>query len=345
MLHWLNTIIVTDMHRYWALVGTFCRASLPLSPHNLLHCSGRPPPLQSYKLQLCHPWSSFSSRVTHADDLEARSPSPLNLKTFNEESRTLSRWLRFRFLAGYLSWCSGPCTVLILIYGHSCCGCWRSLLESRLLLAPLRSVRSTSLEVDELQAAADSRFEPYARIFDRQSHALVILGENTSLSGLLILLYESRNHRQRDHHLLSARFFFCFCRRDGSPRVPMRLLPQVSPAARRLLSRALCLNSITFFTLGIVAKHCLAITDGQIYERSRLLLRRLANALFPFCVSTTKALPRMPTWHGAEQMEVARDTGMLNRHNAMTEYTITFTTRRLETLPIVLSDLPCEQLA
>ena len=118
-----------------------------------------------------------------------------------------------------------------------------------------------------------------------------------------------------------------------------------SPQARGafFLVRSLW-NGTILVMLRAVAALCLSITDGRMYERS-MLLRRLANALFAFCISAADVLPRMPTWHGAEQTEVARDTGLLDRHIAMTAYTITFATHHLKTLPIVLSDLPCEQVA
>ncbi|KAI1787531.1 hypothetical protein LXA43DRAFT_704461 [Ganoderma leucocontextum] len=164
------------------------------------------------------------------------------------------------------------------------------------------------------------------------------------LSGLLVLLWTIHQTVASVTTILVGALFLFFAVVTALPVFKWDCCYR-SPQARGafFLVRSVW-NGTILFMLRIVAKLCLAITDGRMYERS-LLLRRIANALFTFCVSTTKALPRMPTWHGAEQTEVARDTGLLDRRIAMTAYTITFATRHLETLPIVLSDLPCEQVA
>ncbi|PIL23222.1 hypothetical protein GSI_14531 [Ganoderma sinense ZZ0214-1] len=58
---------------------------------------------------------------------------------------------------------------------------------------------------------------------------------------------------------------------------------------------------------------------------------------------TRDKLPRISTWNGAEQTEVARDNGFLDRHMATMAYTTTFATEHLDTLHVLLSDLPCNQ--
>ncbi len=164
------------------------------------------------------------------------------------------------------------------------------------------------------------------------------------LSGLLILLWTIHETVAITTTVLVGSLFLFFTVVTALPVFQWDCCYR-SPQARGafFLVRSVW-NGTILFMLRTVAKLCLAITDGRLYGRS-LLLRRFANALFTFCVSATKVLPRMPTWHGAEQTLVGRDTGMLDRHIAMTAYTITFATRHLETLPIVLSDLPCEQVA
>ncbi|KAM5533779.1 hypothetical protein V8D89_012554 [Ganoderma adspersum] len=164
------------------------------------------------------------------------------------------------------------------------------------------------------------------------------------LSGLLVLLWSIHETVAIVATVLVGALFLFFTVVTALP-VFQRDCCYRSPQARGafFLVRSLW-NGTILFMLRTVASLCLAITDGRMYERS-LLLRRLANALFTFCIDVADILPRMPTWHGAEQTEVARDTGLLDRHIAMTAYTITFATRHLETLPIVLSDLPCEQVA
>ena len=62
------------------------------------------------------------------------------------------------------------------------------------------------------------------------------------------------------------------------------------------------------------------------------------------CWHLGRVIPRIPTWNGAEQMEIARDNGLLDRHIATTAYTTTFATEHLETLHILLFDLPCDQI-
>ena len=56
-----------------------------------------------------------------------------------------------------------------------------------------------------------------------------------------------------------------------------------------------------------------------------------------------KKIPLISTWNGAEQTEVARCKELLDRHIATMAYTTTFATQHLETLHILLSDLPCDQ--
>ena len=52
----------------------------------------------------------------------------------------------------------------------------------------------------------------------------------------------------------------------------------------------------------------------------------------------------MPTWRGREQSDISRTTGTLDRSIAAMAYTTTFSTRHLETLHTILSDLPEEEL-
>ena len=164
------------------------------------------------------------------------------------------------------------------------------------------------------------------------------------LSGLLILLWTIHETVAIVATVLVGALFLFFTVVTALPVFHWDCCYR-SPQARGafFLVRSLW-NGTILVMLRTVAALCLSITDGRMYERS-MLLRRLANALFAFCIRAADVLPRMPTWHGAEQTEVARDTGLLDRHIAMTAYTITFSTRHLETLPIVLWDLPCEQVA
>ena len=164
------------------------------------------------------------------------------------------------------------------------------------------------------------------------------------LSGLLILLWTIHETVAIVATVLVGALFLFFTVVTALPVFQWDCCYR-SPQARGafFLVRSLW-NGTILVMLRTVAALCLSITDGRMYERS-MLLRRLANALFAFCIRAADVLPRMPTWHGAEQTEVARDTGLLDRHIAMTAYTITFSTRHLETLPIVLWDLPCEQVA
>lgn len=59
----------------------------------------------------------------------------------------------------------------------------------------------------------------------------------------------------------------------------------------------------------------------------------------------TLGVRQMPTWNGAEQTEVARETGSLDRHIATMAYTSTFSARFLENMHVILSDLPCEEVS
>ena len=164
------------------------------------------------------------------------------------------------------------------------------------------------------------------------------------LSGLLILLWTIHETVAGVTTILVGALFLFFTVVTALPLFKWDCCYR-SPQTRGALFLVRTLwNGTILFTLRMVAQLCVAITDGRMYERS-LLLRRLANALFTFCVGAAEVLPRMPTWHGVEQTEVARDTGLLDRHIAMTAYTITLSAHHLETLPLVLSDLPCEQVA
>ncbi|PIL23224.1 hypothetical protein GSI_14533 [Ganoderma sinense ZZ0214-1] len=59
---------------------------------------------------------------------------------------------------------------------------------------------------------------------------------------------------------------------------------------------------------------------------------------------TRYTIPRISTWYGAEQTEIARDNGFLDRRIATMAYTTTFSTEQLKMLHIILSDLPCDQV-
>ena len=62
------------------------------------------------------------------------------------------------------------------------------------------------------------------------------------------------------------------------------------------------------------------------------------------CHNFIQEIPLVSTWNGAEQTEIARDNGLLDRHIATMAYTTTFATEHLEALDILLSDLPCNQV-
>ncbi|KAM5543416.1 hypothetical protein V8D89_002667, partial [Ganoderma adspersum] len=62
------------------------------------------------------------------------------------------------------------------------------------------------------------------------------------------------------------------------------------------------------------------------------------------CYTHGREIAPFSTWNGAEQTEVARDNGFLDRHIATMAYTTTFATEHLEALHILLSDLPCDQI-
>ena len=62
------------------------------------------------------------------------------------------------------------------------------------------------------------------------------------------------------------------------------------------------------------------------------------------CILRIQEIPLVSTWHGAEQTEVARDNEVLDRNIATTAYTTTFATEHLESLHILISDLPCSQV-
>ncbi|KAM5543415.1 hypothetical protein V8D89_002666 [Ganoderma adspersum] len=72
-------------------------------------------------------------------------------------------------------------------------------------------------------------------------------------------------------------------------------------------------------------------------------LRRFED-LCNTCLSCIRKIPLVSTWNGAEQTEVARDNGLLDRHIATMAYTTTFATENLEALHILFSDLPCDQV-
>ena len=59
------------------------------------------------------------------------------------------------------------------------------------------------------------------------------------------------------------------------------------------------------------------------------------------CLLRIQKIPLVSTWSGTEQTEVTRDNGVLDRNIATTAYTTTFATKHLESLHILISDLPC----
>lgn len=66
--------------------------------------------------------------------------------------------------------------------------------------------------------------------------------------------------------------------------------------------------------------------------------------IFRACHAFIDKIPLISTWNGAEQIEVARDNGLLDRHIATMAYTTTFATEHLKSLHILLSDLTCDQV-
>ncbi|WP_410961526.1 hypothetical protein, partial [Salmonella sp. SAL4457] len=68
---------------------------------------------------------------------------------------------------------------------------------------------------------------------------------------------------------------------------------------------------------------------------------RLVDRLIIACHHDESKIPRISTWNGAEQTEVTRDDGFLDRHIATMAYTTTFATEHLRALHVILSDLPC----
>ncbi|KAI1787537.1 hypothetical protein LXA43DRAFT_1098170 [Ganoderma leucocontextum] len=78
-------------------------------------------------------------------------------------------------------------------------------------------------------------------------------------------------------------------------------------------------------------------------DRGRLV--DLFDGLVSACyLGLAHDMPRLSTWNGAEQTEVARDNGFLDRHIATMAYTTTFATEHLKALHVILSDLPCDQV-
>ena len=71
---------------------------------------------------------------------------------------------------------------------------------------------------------------------------------------------------------------------------------------------------------------------------------RLLDRLVIACHHDESKIPRISTWHGAEQTEVSREDGFLDRRIATMAYTTTFATEHLRALHVVLSDLPCDQV-
>ncbi|KAM5538441.1 hypothetical protein V8D89_007774 [Ganoderma adspersum] len=108
-----------------------------------------------------------------------------------------------------------------------------------------------------------------------------------------------------------------------------------------LLVRTFWNGSIAFAFKAIETLH-ISVRYSQSVERSTLLrwISRTLSSLLGWVTN----MPRMPTWYGAEQGEVVRDAGVLDRCIATTAYTITFATRHLENMHVALAEIPAEQV-
>ena len=95
-------------------------------------------------------------------------------------------------------------------------------------------------------------------------------------------------------------------------------------------------------------RQCAAVLSGVRVPTTRpdrgpmvVRLDRLLLSWYSYCGRWK--MRQLSTWNGAEQTEVARDNGVLDRHIATMAYTTTFATEHLEALHVLLSDLPCDQ--
>ncbi|KAI1787539.1 hypothetical protein LXA43DRAFT_1064265 [Ganoderma leucocontextum] len=79
-------------------------------------------------------------------------------------------------------------------------------------------------------------------------------------------------------------------------------------------------------------------------DRGRLVYHLFDDLVSACYLGLARDMPRLSTWNGAEQTEVARDNGFLDRHIATMAYTTTFATEHLKALHVILSDLPCDQV-
>ncbi|KAI1797257.1 hypothetical protein LXA43DRAFT_404059 [Ganoderma leucocontextum] len=163
------------------------------------------------------------------------------------------------------------------------------------------------------------------------------------LAGLLILLWTLHGTVAAVTTALVAALFIFF--------ITVTILPVFrwdccyrSPQALGafLLVRAFWNGSITFVFRAVQTLY-IPIHYSQRVERSTLL--RWVSRTLSSLLRMVKKMPRMPTWYGAEQSEVVRDAGVLDRYIATTAYTVTFATRHLENMHVVLAEIPAEQVA
>ena len=108
-----------------------------------------------------------------------------------------------------------------------------------------------------------------------------------------------------------------------------------------LLVRAFWNGSIALVFKAVQTLH-ISVRYSQRVERSSVL--RWISGTLSSLLRVVRKMPRMPTWYGAEQGEVVRDAGVLDRCIATTAYTTTFATRHLENMHVVLAEIPAEQV-
>ena len=101
-------------------------------------------------------------------------------------------------------------------------------------------------------------------------------------------------------------------------------------------------NGLIAFAFRTVQTLHISIHYSQRVERSPLL--RWISRTLSSLLRKVRKMPRMPTWYGAEQNEVVRDMGTLDRCIATTAYTITFATRHLENMHVALAEIPTDQV-
>ena len=100
------------------------------------------------------------------------------------------------------------------------------------------------------------------------------------------------------------------------------------------------LSLFPFLVLGHFGSQLLGEWGESIWN---LLNKSVAKRILGYIQEQPK-IGRMSSWNGAEQTEVAQNSGFLDRHIATMAYTTTFSTEHLKALHILLSDLPCDQV-